>query len=110
VGLVECKTPGFRARTVANVLASAATVWFGDRNSPGGTLTLDTCRKLGKPYRIVYKGTRPSEVSAWIAGKNVRVLNVAGNRESKSPGIGARVERFVGAVFRLLGHKVVGPG
>jgi hypothetical protein len=32
----------------------------------------------------------------------VRVLNVAGNRESVSPRIGARVERFMGAVFRRL--------
>jgi hypothetical protein len=52
-GLVECDEPGFRARTVANVLASPGTLWFGDFMSPGGTLTLDTCRALGKPFLIV---------------------------------------------------------
>jgi hypothetical protein len=109
-GLVECDEPGWPPRTRANVRDSDATLWFGDRHSPGSKLTLDTCRALGKPFLIVYKGTRPSEVSAWIAGNNVLVLNVTGNRESKAPGIGARVERFMGAVFRLLGHKVVGPG
>jgi hypothetical protein len=36
---------------------------------------------------------------------HVHVLLVAGNRESKSPGIGDRVERFLGAVFRQLGHR-----
>jgi hypothetical protein len=30
------------------------------------------------------------------------VVNAAGNRESTSLGIGARVERFLGAVFRQL--------
>jgi hypothetical protein len=46
--------------------------------------------------------TRPSEVVAWIAENGVRVLNVAGNRESLSPGIGDRVERFMARVFRRL--------
>jgi hypothetical protein len=29
-------------------------------------------------------------------------LNIAGNRESKNPGIGERVERFLIAVFKRL--------
>jgi hypothetical protein len=40
----------------------------------------------------------------WIVEHKVRVLNVAGNRESRAPGIGARVERFLADVFRRLGH------
>jgi hypothetical protein len=32
-------------------------------------------------------------------------LNVAGNRESKSPGIGLRVELFLERVFRQLAAK-----
>jgi hypothetical protein len=35
----------------------------------------------------------------------MRVLNVAGNRESRAPGIGERAERFLCEVFRQLGHK-----
>ena len=31
--------------------------------------------------------TGPSEVAAWIVAKGVRVLNVAGNRESTEPGL-----------------------
>lgn len=33
----------------------------------------------------------------------MEVLNVAGNRESKSPGSGERVERFLCDVFAQLG-------
>jgi hypothetical protein len=49
---------------VANVRDADATLWFGDWHSPGGTLTLATCRKLGKPFKTVYNGTRPSGVAA----------------------------------------------
>jgi hypothetical protein len=41
-------------------------------------------------------------VPEWVAEKGVRGLNVAGNRESKAPGIGDRVERFLAEVFRQL--------
>jgi hypothetical protein len=62
-GLIQCDEPGYPARTRVNVRDSDATLRFGDWHSPGGTLTLDTCRKLGKPFLIVYKAIRPSEVS-----------------------------------------------
>jgi hypothetical protein len=42
----------------------------------------------------------PSAVAAWVREKGIRVLNVAGNREGQSPGIGDRAERFMTAVFR----------
>jgi hypothetical protein len=104
-GLVECDETGYAARTRANVLAADTTVWFGDWHSPGGRATLDACRNSNKPFLIVFQGvTRPSRVAAWLAENGVRVLNVAGSRESKARGIGARVERFLVVVFRRLGH------
>jgi hypothetical protein len=45
---------------------------------------------------------QPSEVAAWIEAEVVRVLNVAGNRESTEPGIGEPAERFLVAVFRQM--------
>lgn len=82
---------------------SDATLWFGDFMSSGGKTTLDACRALDKPFMLVFQGvTRPSQVRAWLEEKGVRVLNVAGNRESKSPGIGERVERFLKEVLRRL--------
>jgi hypothetical protein len=104
-GLVECQEPGFPARTRANVTASDATTWLGDWHTPGGRTTLDACRDdWHKPWRIVFNGTRPSDLAGWLAEKQVRVLNVAGNRESRERGIGQRVERFRRDVFRRLGH------
>jgi hypothetical protein len=64
-------------------------------------MTLEARREFGKPVLLVVRGrTRPSDVVAWIKAYNVKVLNVAGNRESKSPGIGLRVKLFPGRVFR----------
>jgi hypothetical protein len=105
---VELPMVDYAARTRRNVADSDGTLGFGDRHSPGGKVTLDACRLQRKPFLIVYRGaTRPGEVRAWIVGKGIRALNVAGNRESKSPGIGDRVERFLGRVFRQLGYRPV---
>jgi hypothetical protein len=102
-GLIECDLPGYPARTQANVRDSDGTIWFGDFNTLGGRATLDACRRFRRPFCLVYQGiTTPSLVMYWIREKGIRVLNVAGNRESSAPGIGARVERFLGAVFRQL--------
>lgn len=102
-GPVELSTADYPTRTRRNVLDASATIWFGDPDSPGGRTTLRECDRLGLPALLVIEGlTRPSEVAAWIAAEEVRVLNVARNRESTSPGIGDRVERFMLAVFRKL--------
>ena len=106
---VELATYSYKERTRANVRDSDATLWMGDYRSPGGRATLDACRLQGKPYLIAYAGvTTPGEVRDWIVERGIRTLNVAGNRESTSTGIGDRVERFVGAVLRQLGHQPVG--
>ncbi|HMB02896.1 MAG TPA: putative molybdenum carrier protein, partial [Isosphaeraceae bacterium] len=52
---------------------------------------------------------RPSHVVTWIIEDQVKILNVAGGRESRTPGIGARVERLLGVVPRRLGHAPSGP-
>jgi hypothetical protein len=102
-GLVECPEPGYPARTRANVRDSDGTLWFGNRQTRGGVVTLDACRLERRPFLLVSgRITRPSEAAAWIVGQGVQVLNVAGNRESTAPGIGVRVEAFLTRVFRRL--------
>jgi hypothetical protein len=58
---------------------------------------------MGRPVLIVAPGkdVRPSDVAHWIEHTpRLAVLNIAGNRESKDPGIGERVERFLASIFR----------
>jgi hypothetical protein len=101
-GLTECSTPGYPPRTAANARDSDGTLWFGSTDSSGYRATINACQRFGKPYLIVEDGTtRPSHVIEWMTTHRVSVLNVAGNRESKNPGLGERVEAFLSRVFAL---------
>jgi hypothetical protein len=106
-GAVEMSTPDHHARTEQNVRDSDAMLWFGDPNTPGGKVTIRACDRMGRPSLLVIPGRsiRPSQVADWLRAHPIQVLNVAGNRESKAPGIGERVERFIAEVFRQLGHR-----
>jgi Circularly permutated YpsA SLOG family len=78
---------------------------FGDRTSPGARGLITDCERLGRPLVWVETGrTRPSHVADFLrSSPHFRTVMVAGNRESRAPGIGARVERFLCDVFRRLG-------
>lgn len=108
-GAVEMPTADYRLRTEQNVRDADATLWFGSVDTPGAIATLRAAEAMGRPRMIVKpgQGVKPSDVAAWLVLRRVKILNVAGNRESKSPGIGERVEAFMGAVFRQL---AIGPG
>jgi Circularly permutated YpsA SLOG family len=103
-GLVECSTPGYPARTKANVYSSDATLWIGDTTSPDAKTTMKAARTRRKDCMVVCPGAsiKPSDVAAWIVQGRFRTLNIAGNGESRAPGIGANVERFLGEVFARL--------
>jgi hypothetical protein len=105
-GAVEMPTDSYPARTEENVRASDATLWFGETTTSGANATVGACQRLGKPCLPIGPGAafEPSHVATWISENKIKTLNVAGNRETGEPGIGDRVERFLGQVLRLLGH------
>jgi len=79
-------------RTEQNVIDSDATVIFGDPSSPGSRLTRKLCKQHGKPVILAtFEKHGPIQTAInlrkWIVANNVKVLNVAGNRERKNPGI-----------------------
>jgi len=77
---------------------------FGDLASPGGRGLDRDCKGLCKPLVQVQAGlTTPRHVVKFILESRVSRLMVAGNRESRDPGIGERVERFMMVVFKALG-------
>ncbi|WP_250564969.1 putative molybdenum carrier protein [Adonisia turfae] len=78
-GLKEFPKPGYPPRTKANIQDSDGTVWFGFDQSPGGRLTINTAKRLGKPFLI--NPTAPN-LSEWILEREIKVLNIAGNRLS----------------------------
>lgn len=123
-GLRECETPGYPARTAANVRDADAVLLVGDPYTDGSTRMLrEVIRCGGRPVLIcsrVHEG-KSVEVrldarrsGAWpvhgadahlawmfLASNGVEVLMVAGPRESRYPGIGRAVERWLIRVFQL---------
>jgi len=98
-GLTECSVPGYPFRTKMNVLNSDGTVVFGDFYSPGTKLTIRCCDRARKPlYRVCREDNsiiEKQDFLNWLEKFSIEVLNVAGNRESKNPGIQKKVRDFL---------------
>lgn len=102
-GLAECNISGYAARRRRNVRHSDGSLLLGRADSHGSVGLINDCRKAFKPLFHVQAGiTRPTEAAAWVIANRIKVLHVAGNRESSDPGIGARAERFLVATFRII--------
>ena len=84
----------------------SAVLIFGEITSPRSRGLIRDCRALGKPWVHVQAGlSTPRMIVRFLLDSRVKVLMIAGNRESTQLGIGARVERFLLAVFRSLGAR-----
>ena len=93
---------GYPERTLLNVRDSDATLILTCGKPTGGTaLTLEYALNLERPHRVVdlLEEASPEQVKEWIEDKEVVVLNVAGPRESSSPGIYDRASGFLKALL-----------
>ncbi len=99
-GLVETYGRSYPRRTYLNALNSDGTLIFGDLSSKGSKLTFKYCEDLGRPAYVMpwYKGlTTPEseQFRTWLSEHGIAILNVAGNRESRQPGITDTVKEFL---------------
>ncbi len=104
--LVEIAEGGYAERTEQNVIESDGTLILNmGALSEGTLLTAEYAEKHGKPCLILEMDDTPTTaiVTEWLNRYDIAILNVAGPRESKSPGIYQRVFRYLGEVFSLLG-------
>lgn len=105
--LVELKSKNYAVRTEKNVVESDATVVFKNPaiKSPGSDLTVKLCSKYDKPC-CVLKTIDPiddqEQLLEWLLEVKPAILNVAGHRESRMPGIGDYVYRIFEVVNSLL--------
>ena len=96
--LSETDSQEYAVRTRQNVLDSDATLILCRGLLRGGTeLTRRLAEQHGKPHLVIdLEDPEPlGEVCRWLAAQRVGVLNVAGPRESQSPGIAARAQQYV---------------
>ncbi|MCK9279239.1 MAG: PHP domain-containing protein [Melioribacteraceae bacterium] len=83
----------YKERTLKNVIESDGTAIFATNEKSVGTrYTINVCEKYNKPYILVKSKNQFLE---WLINNNIKVLNVAGNRESISPGIQNRTRNFL---------------
>ena len=101
--LTETESGAYRMRNERNVLDSDATLIICRGRLSGGTrLTRQFARQHHKPYLIADLERSPNveDVRAWLARHPVAVLNVAGPRESQSPGIAQQAAAFLKQTLR----------
>ncbi len=104
--LKETDSAEYAVRTEANVRDSDGTLILTRGEPDGGTaLTAALARRLGRPLCVVdLEGPAPmAPVQAWLARHRIRVLNVAGPRESRQPGIQAQARRWLAALLAAAG-------
>jgi Circularly permutated YpsA SLOG family len=95
--LVETPWDGYPQRTEWNVRDSDATLILTLGEPDRGTLlTQEVAAKRKKPCRVVDLASADvAAIRDWLTEHRVSVLNVAGPRESSSPGIHARARELL---------------
>lgn len=101
--LTETPSASYPQRTEWNVRDSDGTVVFTfAREATGGSLkTINLCKKHGKPCLHIHRSMYdPAErILRFVDEHDLRVLNVAGSRESKEPGIHEWVKDILSYAF-----------
>jgi Circularly permutated YpsA SLOG family len=100
--LTETSSAGYPQRTRCNVLDSDGTLLVTRGRPTGGTaLTMKIVSATSKPHCVVDLSQQPDpdRVRAWCLAQQLRVLNVAGPRESECPGIYEQAAEFLRAVL-----------
>jgi hypothetical protein len=96
--LVENDSSEYRVRTEQNVLNSDATLILCRGPLMGGTkVTRRFTRQHGRPCLVIDLQSPPArdEIDRWLQEHGQKVLNIAGPRESQSPGIHAESRAFL---------------
>lgn len=118
-GLRETISSDYDQRTQWNIRESTGTLIIASNfSSPGTAMTIKFCKDplIQKPYYCVSyipgddffprEDWRVGEVVEWIQQQKIKILNVAGNRLSKSPGIQVWSTKFLIEIFQRLKGKV----
>jgi hypothetical protein len=103
--LIETDSFDYEVRTEFNVRDSDATLIITDVSPSGGTaLTLKFAEEYEKPYLLVYlnEDKKVEKVFNWINEHKIEILNVAGPRESKSPGVYKQSKDLVREIINKL--------
>lgn len=99
--LRETANADYVTRTKLNVRDADGTLILNSGKLEGGTAaTMQFAKELNKPCLVIdlHDPPRPEVIIEWLENNKIRILNIAGPRESKRPG----VYRLARDVLRLL--------
>lgn len=102
-GLQEHYSREYPPRTLANIQAADLTIIVAKSLDRGSALTVRYCDKAHCPYWVATPSDNEIPVQPiWskFAWADDLTLNVAGNRESRSPGIQRETVRLIGQFLR----------
>ena len=100
--LKETDTDDYKSRTIRNVKDSDGSLIIINKNPDAGTLlTIKTAEQLNKAIFIqdISTVTKQNAFQEFLLILNIKVLNIAGPRESSSPGI---YEQCSKVLFELI--------
>ena len=100
--LLETKSSKYSERTKLNVQNSNGTlIFFNQTLDKGSTLTATLANKYCKPlfYYNFSANTNFSEITLWIDSNKIKILNIAGSRESNSTGIYTKTYTLLNKIF-----------
>ena len=100
--LRESESSEYWVRTERNVVDSDGTLILHRGRVTGGTqFTYRMTRKHGKPSLSIdlTRAPAPEEIHRWLAEHGIRVMNVAGPRESSCPGIAQQTRQLIESLF-----------
>lgn len=111
--LVESRFNGYEHRTRRNVIQSDGTlICVFDRLDGGSQLTKAVADANRRPALVCFvprvdasEAERQqviADIQGWVLALTIRVLNVAGNRESKAPGIYEATVRLLTEALRVV--------
>ncbi len=108
--LTETETADSSVRTFKNVKDSDGTIVFIKNKIDEGTgLTIDYAEQLNKPLYIVHLTMNIEDQEAgvfnWFLDNKIRVLNIAGAKESFCPGIYKETKDFLRKFLEIFMKK-----
>ncbi|GDY09806.1 MAG: hypothetical protein DWI21_12685 [Planctomycetota bacterium] len=99
--LKESPTANYAERTALNVKDSQGTLILSLGSLRGGTaLTKTFAERYRRPCLVVdLRDVTTQSVHDWLEANSIRVLNIAGPRESSQPGIARQAAAFLRTLF-----------
>jgi Circularly permutated YpsA SLOG family len=106
--LTETRTDQYSERTELNVSNSDATLVIIHGEADHGTsFTISCCKLHFKSFLVVdlSQSNNSMDILSWISSNYIKILNVAGSRESFSKGIYDATCRFLLSVFSMPANQ-----